>query len=180
MNSMAILFKREKTKETDINWDAVYRDYLPRVYNFFRYRVGDDALAEDLTSATFEKVWRARQSFREEIGAMGTWLFAIARNVANDHFRGSRPEVELETVEDEPDSFSVEEHFQKRDELQRLEILLMTLNPRDRELIALKYGAEMNNREIAHLTNLSESNVGTIVNRVVTKLRNAWEMNHEG
>ncbi len=179
MNSMAILFKREKTKETDINWDAVYQDYMPRVYNFFRYRVGDDALAEDLTSTTFEKVWRARRSFQEELGGMGTWLFAIARNVANDHFRGSRLEVELEAAEDEPDPFSVEEHFQKQDELQRLETLLAKLNPRDRELIALKYGAEMNNREIAHLMDLSESNVGTIVNRVVMKMRSAWEMNHE-
>jgi DNA-directed RNA polymerase specialized sigma24 family protein len=42
------------------NWDAVYAEQLPRVYNFFRYRLGNDALAEDLTSRTFEKAWAAR------------------------------------------------------------------------------------------------------------------------
>ncbi len=50
---------------------------------------------------------------------------------------------------------------------------------RERELVALKYGAELTNREIARMTGLSESNVGTILNRVVAKLRNEWEKNHE-
>jgi hypothetical protein len=41
------------------DWDAVYADQLPRVYNFFRYRFGVTADAEDLTARTFEKAWRA-------------------------------------------------------------------------------------------------------------------------
>jgi DNA-directed RNA polymerase specialized sigma24 family protein len=40
--------------ETPANWEALYTRELPRVYNFFRYRVGEEALAEDLTAATFE------------------------------------------------------------------------------------------------------------------------------
>lgn len=45
---------------------------------------------------------------------------------------------------------------------------------RERELIALKYGAGINNRLIAQLTGLSESNVGTILHRVVQTLRSRW------
>lgn len=179
MNSMAMLFKKEKAGTEAINWDGVFQEYFPRVYNFFRYRAGDDFLAEDLTSTTFEKAWRSRIQYRQDVSAIGTWLFAIARNVANDHFRGGRPEVGLEALEEMPDSFSVEENFQRADETRRLEILLQQLSPRTRELIALKYGAEMNNREIAQVTDLSESNVGTILNRTVNVLRNAWEMNNE-
>ena len=37
----------------EIDWEALYKEYLPRVYNFLRYRVGDELLAEDLTAATF-------------------------------------------------------------------------------------------------------------------------------
>ena len=40
---------------TETDWDALYAEYLPRIYNFFRYRVGDGAEAEDLTSLTFQK-----------------------------------------------------------------------------------------------------------------------------
>lgn len=179
MNSIAMLFKKEKAITEAIDWNAVFQEYFPRVYNFFRYRVGEDALAEDLTSAAFEKAWRSRSQYRQDVSAIGTWLFAIARNVANDHFRRIKFEVGLEALEEMPDSFSVEEHFQRADESRRLEILLKQLSPRTRELIALKYGAEMNNREIAQVTSLSESNVGTILNRAVNVLRTTWEMQHE-
>jgi RNA polymerase sigma-70 factor (ECF subfamily) len=78
-----------------VDWDAVYREELPRVYNFHRYRVPDPATAEDLTSVTFEKAWRARRRYRRERAAVSTWLLSIARNVAIDHFRRTRPEVPI-------------------------------------------------------------------------------------
>ena len=53
----------------------------------------------------------------------------------------------------------------------RLSALLTHLEARERELVALKYGAGLTNRAIAELTGLSESNVGTILHRVVTRLR---------
>ena len=36
----------------EIDWEAVYVEYLPKVYNFFRYRTGAEALSEDLTTTT--------------------------------------------------------------------------------------------------------------------------------
>ncbi|HKC11419.1 MAG TPA: sigma factor-like helix-turn-helix DNA-binding protein, partial [Vicinamibacteria bacterium] len=53
--------------------------------------------------------------------------------------------------------------------------LLDELPERNRGLLALKYGAGATNRAIARLTGLSESNVGTILHRVVTALRSRWE-----
>jgi DNA-directed RNA polymerase specialized sigma24 family protein len=44
----------------DPDWEAVYTEQSPRVYNFLRYRLGNETLAQDLTSRTFEKAWRAR------------------------------------------------------------------------------------------------------------------------
>ena len=41
-----------------VDFGAVYQTELPRISNFFRYRPGDDQLAEDLTAETFEKAWR--------------------------------------------------------------------------------------------------------------------------
>ena len=52
------------TTRTDADWNAVYQRELPRIYNYFRYRFGDNAVAEDLTAATFEKAWRAREKYR--------------------------------------------------------------------------------------------------------------------
>jgi RNA polymerase sigma-70 factor (ECF subfamily) len=49
------------------------------------------------------------------------------------------------------------------------------LPERERELISLKYGADLNNREIAAITGLTESNVGTLLSRVLQRLREQWE-----
>jgi RNA polymerase sigma-70 factor (ECF subfamily) len=52
---------------------------------------------------------------------------------------------------------------------------LTGLSPRERELLAFKYGAELNNRQIAQLTGLTESNVGVIMFRTIEKLRTLWK-----
>jgi RNA polymerase sigma-70 factor (ECF subfamily) len=56
----------------------------------------------------------------------------------------------------------------------RLAALLQRLPERERELLAMKFGAEMTNRAIATATGLTESNVGTIVHRAVQTLRERW------
>ena len=156
------------------DWDAVYAEQLPRVYNFFRYRFGDTADAEDLTGRTFEKAWRARDRYRRDVAAFSTWLFTIARHVATDHHRRARPVVPLSEVAELAAGRSPEDDVAERSDAARLAQLLARLPVRDRELLALKYGAGMTNRAIAQATGLSESNVGTIVHRAVQTLRARW------
>lgn len=179
MSTRTQTLKGTHTLTEEIDWEVAYREYLPRVYNFFRYRVGDAALSEDLTADVFEKAWRGRARFQRDLGAFSTWLFTIARNAATDHFRRKRQEVPLEAVPELQDSTSLEETTQRNDDFAKLNTLLSQLPERERELIALKYGAELTNREIAQLTRLSESNVGTILLRTVEKLRIEMEVNYE-
>ena len=171
MNTQTSALKGAYTLAEEIDWDVVYKEYLPRIYNFFRYRLSDEPLAEDLTAATFEKAWRGRARFRRELSAFSTWLFTIARNVSTDHFRRRGRDIPLEVVRDQADPVSLEETIQRKHDFARLSFLLSQLSTRERELIAFKYGAGLNNREIAHLIHLSESNVGTILYRAVEKLR---------
>ena len=158
-----------------VNWDAVYWDTMPRVYNFFRYRVGDDQLAEDLTANTFMKAWRSRDRYRDDVAAFSTWLFSIAHNVAVDHFRRSKLEVSLDALPNLSDDNPIEDLIERRADSARLNRLLDKLTPRERELIALKYGAELTNRAIAQVTGLSESNVGSTLHRTIQKLRQQWD-----
>jgi RNA polymerase sigma-70 factor, ECF subfamily len=163
------------TAKLDADWDAVYKQQLPRIYNYFRYRLGDNALAEDLTSATFEKAWRARERYRRDLSAFSTWLLTIARNVGTDHLRQHRATVPLDALREHPAPDSPAEAYARRAELVQLSALLAQLPERERELIALKYGAQRNNREIAQLLNMTESNVGTSLHRIVSKLRQLWD-----
>jgi RNA polymerase sigma-70 factor (ECF subfamily) len=157
------------------DWDQVYGEQLPRVLNFFRYRVGRTADVEDLTARTFEKAWRARQRYRRDLAGFSTWLLTIARNVAIDHLRARQRYEPLDVAAAVPSpDHTPEQQAVHQSEAQRLAALLATLEARQRELIAMKYGADMTNRAIAHATGLSESNVGTILHRAVETLRGRW------
>ncbi len=161
-----------------VDWDAVYWKYMPGVFRYFCYQVGDEALAEDLTATTLIKAWKARDAYNHQRGSIATWLYAIARNTTTDYFRRRQDDLPLDLVsirseEDRP----VEAAIEQNQELLRLAMVMDQLSERERDLIALKYGAGLTNRTIAGLAGISESNVGTILHRAVGRLRAAWEMN---
>jgi RNA polymerase sigma-70 factor (ECF subfamily) len=153
---------------------ALYADLAPRVYNYFRYRLGGEADVEDLTSRTFEKAWRSRAHYRHDIAGFSTWLFKIAQNVGVDYRATRRSHLPLEAAINVAIDGTPERHAELRSDLARLAALTANLPSRERELIALKYGASLNNRLIAELTGLSESNVGTVLHRLVKTLRTQW------
>ncbi len=157
------------------DWDALYSALLPRVYNFFRYRVGHGPEAEDLTALTFQKAWQARAKYRRDKAAFSTWLFTIARHVAVDHYRSRRVHQPLDRVLEVAGGAEADEASVLRSDLDKLGRLLADLPERERELIALKYGAEHEHRDIARIMGLRESNVGTILHRTVAALRSRWQ-----
>jgi RNA polymerase sigma-70 factor (ECF subfamily) len=79
-------------------------------------------------------------------------------DAADEAIAASTPELEVASFSD----------------MARLNALSAELPDRERDLLAMKYGAALNNRAIAQLTGLSESNVGTILSRTVEKLRSRW------
>jgi RNA polymerase sigma-70 factor (ECF subfamily) len=158
----------------EIDWDRVYADQLPRVYNYFRFRIRNQADVEDLTSRTFEKAWRSRARYRQDLAGVSTWLFTIARNVAIDHLRATTEHLPIDAAEAAADDSTPEIQLANEYDIARLNALAAGLDDRERDLLAMKYGAALNNRAIAALSGLSESNVGTILSRAVEKLRARW------
>ena len=159
----------------ELDWDAIYADHAPRVYNYFRFRLGRNADVEDLTSRTFEKAWRSRSAYRRDLAGFSTWLFKIAQNVGIDHLQSRRNHLSLEAALNFPAESAPDRDAERTSDLARLAALTAQLAERERELLALKYGAAINNRLIAQLTGLSESNVGTILHRTVQLLRSEWD-----
>ena len=99
---------------------------------------------------------------------------AIARNVATDHLRSRRNYAPLDEAAEVAAAGTPETEHARTQDRERLATLVERLPERERELLALKYGAGITNRAIAELTGLSESNVGTIVHRAVQTLRRDW------
>lgn len=162
------------TSIDDINWDSVVSNELPRLYNYFRYRLGDESVAEDLTSVVLEKAWTKRHRYRKDRAAFSTWLFAIAQNEVITYLRKRRTTLPISMAE-EVTSETAEDMAEQAQDFGQLSSLLANLPERERELVSLKFGADLNNREISVITSLSESNVGTLLSRILQKLREQME-----
>ena len=175
MGTQSKIFALAAKPVTEVDFEAIYQAELPHVYNFFRYRVGDDQLAEDLTAETFERAWRKHARYRQDLASFSTWLFALARRVVADDYRKRHLTVPLNEAALVSDPGQIEDTAQERAEFAQLAKLLARLADRERELVALKYGAGLTNRVVARLTGLSETNVGTILSRVTSQLRSQWE-----
>ena len=168
---------RPATHEPD--WPALYSEHLPRIYRFFCYRVSEGPTAEDLTSTTFEKAWRARHRYRQDIAAFTTWLYSIARNVANDYFRQNHADVSLDELREFSNEPTLEDVAQQQEEFAQLSQLMAALPQRDREVLALKFGAALSHADIARVLGLSNGNVAVIAHRAVQQLRRQWPIDQE-
>lgn len=167
---------------SEADWDALFQKELPRIYNYFLYRLNERTAAEDLASATFVRAWRNRDLYRDDLASFSTWLFTIAHRVAVDYFRKHKPQIV--SLDDElMGENNPETHYQERLEKLQLANAIAALPEREQEIISLKYGAELNNKQIAALLNIGESNVSTILHRTVKQLRGLMmqqgELSHE-
>jgi RNA polymerase sigma factor (sigma-70 family) len=150
-----------------------YRDNVKAVYAYFAYSVPAD-VAEDLTAATFERVVRSWHTFDARRGKLRTWILAIARNVLADHFRTMRLERSV-SLDEYPElaahAGASADPLALREELEALTAWLSVLDDRQREVLALRYGADLKPAEIAAHLELSEANVYQILSRGLRRLR---------
>jgi RNA polymerase sigma-70 factor (ECF subfamily) len=150
---------------------AFYDDNVWDVYGFFGYRVRSREQAEDLTQSTFEKALQAWERYDPERASPRTWLLAIARNLLIDHYRQDRSNLQ-EPIGDHEDgaaaAWTEELTLGIEPDLARA---LSTLNGRERELIALRFGGDLNGPEIAEITGLTLANVQQILSRSLRRLR---------
>lgn len=71
------------------------------------------------------------------------------------------------------------EEVERAEEITYLKKAIEKLNEREKQIISYKFGAELNNKDIAELMNLSQSNVSVIVYRTIKKLRKEMEEYYE-
>jgi RNA polymerase sigma-70 factor (ECF subfamily) len=163
----------------DGNPDAfaeLYRRYLTPIYRFIFRRVGGDAAAaEDLTSQVFLEALHGLSGYHER-GRFIAWLFTITRRRLVDHYR----KAEMDALEDFPESLLfVSDGLKHHEDMVRLKQLLGKLDAGTRELLSLRFSAELSFADIAAVIGKSEAAVKMSLYRALDGLRNQWDADHE-
>jgi RNA polymerase sigma-70 factor (ECF subfamily) len=172
--SEAVTTAVEAPPEADLDFERLYRSSRDDVYAYAAGLLRDQAAAEDVTAAAFERAYRKSSRFDASRGSARAWLFGIARNAALDELRrrGRHAELSVDPV-DTASAQGADEHDSELRLL--LGDALSGLEARERELIALRFFAGLSNGEIARVIGVSTSNVGTRLNRTMDKLREACD-----
>jgi RNA polymerase sigma-70 factor (ECF subfamily) len=173
-NEELLLIERAARNTNDFL--ALYDRYFERVYTYFRYRFNEPTLCDDLCSQTFLQALEHIGQFLPARGPFIGWLFGIARNLANQHLQKSRrfPQLSFDSLWSFASSDTTpEDQTIELDEQRRMLQAIAVLSTQQRDLLALKFSAELTNRQIATLTGLSEQNVAVIIFRSIRKLRQA-------
>lgn len=151
---------------------TVARDHLDSVHRYLIHMVRDRDLAEDLTSATFERALRDWRRYDPSRARPSVWLVEIARRIALDHFRseGRRRAREERYAAANPEAIpGADEAIGGLSP--GLREAVAGLTPAERELVALRVVLDLDAAETARVVGSTRAAVGAGLHRALTKLR---------
>ena len=153
-------------------FEELYLRYADRLYRFAAARNGSTALAEEIVADTMATAFEQLERYDPDLGSFGAWLFTIARRRIVDEQRRlarlwralSRRGAEADSVDD------VLSAVVRSERAANLRAALNRLPERDREVLLLRYVAELSAPEIAEMLGLSSGAVRTRIHRALQRL----------
>ena len=161
-------------------FETWYVEHRSAVYRYVRFRVATREAAEDVTSVVFMKALRSFDRYDGRKASPRTWLLRIARNAVTDHLRSLKRRgslhVSLDRIPDlVADVPSHEERVIRQERIQRLLNGSQTLRKADQEILSLRYGAGLDNSEIAEHLDISNNAVAVRLHRALKRLKASVE-----
>lgn len=150
-----------------MDFESLYKKYAPEVRRFALFLCGNPALADDITSDTFLRVWLTRGSIREL--TVKSYLFATARNAYRDVQRRARRQTELDekAMDQSP---SAHMHLQQKEEVAAVLGALQELPEVDRAVLLMRTLDNMPYDEIALALDITVTAAKVKVHRARVKL----------
>lgn len=149
---------------------------------WFRGRVRDPEIVDDLTQETFLRALRGFSRLRDP-ARFSAWLYRTAENLLRDHFRrkGRRGDTVVFTAElDGADSgLSAEEQLTQTEDVERLLRQVEQLPARYREPLLLRHAQDLSYTEISELLGVTENTVRVRIFRARQMLRKKAGKDHE-
>ncbi|MBX4187419.1 MAG: RNA polymerase sigma factor [Candidatus Doudnabacteria bacterium] len=158
------------------NFDTIYDQYLPKIYQYVFYRLRHKQIAEDVTSQIFLKAVQHLGSFKQGQAPFGAWLYRIARNAVIDSVRRQKPVSDLETAMGVSSPDNVMRQIDAKVSLQAAQKQMQKLPDLQREVLTLRVWDELSHREIANILEISEDSSKVALSRAIANLKQSMEI----
>ena len=159
-------------------FDALYRGHVNAVYRYLYSRVGNAKDAEDLTAQTFLAALEAFPRYKHK-GQFAAWLFSIARNKTIDHFRVPDRQADLGNAEQLTQGSDLLQQAVKTERIAALKALIQSLPEDERELLRLRFVAELPFGEIGAVLKRKPDTVKKSLYRLLARMQAELEEDHE-
>jgi RNA polymerase sigma-70 factor (ECF subfamily) len=170
----------ERAKADPRAFGELYRRYMPRVHAFAYRRTGVTEVAEDITSAAFERALRNLHAFTWQPGGFGPWLFRIVANELADHYRRTGRDASprasgavVRLVADPPRNPA--DVVGERDAVAAMLTAMDRLSPRYQQALSLRYLSGLGADEAAMAMGTSKATMAVLVFRATRALRKAMQ-----
>lgn len=150
---------------------TVYEQHLPSVWRYVRARVPDHADAEDATSEVFARAARGWHRYDPSKGTVGAWLAGIAHHVVADWWRQRAVEEPVPDPPTPPVPPTATDDVADRVDAAAIRLHLGILTDRERDALALRYGASLSSAEVGGVLGISDAGARMLLHRAVGKLR---------
>jgi len=156
-------------------FETLYARHRSRLYSFLLRQLRDAALADEMFQDVWQRVIAARAGWQPD-AAFTTWLFRIAHNRLNDHWRAARhrppaPGDADERVARMSDTRTPESQLSEFEERRRLQLAMEQLPDEQREVLQLRLEQELSLEEIAQITGVGRETVKSRLRYAMDKLR---------
>lgn len=156
-------------------FEMLYARHRGPLYRFLLRQLRDNALADEFFQDVWQRVIAARHGWKPE-AAFSTWLYRIAHNRLNDHWRGLKhrppaPEDGDERAARVPDPTTPERELSEFEQRRRLQRAIEELPEDQREAVLLRLEQELSLDEIGAITGVGRETVKSRLRYALDKLR---------
>ncbi|CAD5269126.1 MULTISPECIES: RNA polymerase sigma factor [unclassified Imperialibacter] len=164
----------EQAKQDPKRFGPIYEKYHEPIFRFVYARIGQLEASKDVTSSVFYKALANLKKYQVRGLSFSSWLYRIALNECYDFFRSGKKHRTVAL--DDYMGVNLLEELQFGDSEQEawmnsLPVLLESLEPKDLELIEMRFFEGKSFKEAADILDITENNAKTRSYRLLEKMR---------
>ncbi|MFH1031700.1 MAG: sigma-70 family RNA polymerase sigma factor [Chloroflexota bacterium] len=166
------LVKRAQQRD-EAAFTRLYEENFKKIYRYCALRIGNEMEAEDMAQQVFLRALESIGSYKWKGVPFSSWLFRIAHNQVVDYHRKRVKRVTI-PLEDEiagPSSDDPSELCEQKVDIEEVGLAVKRLTQAQREVISLRFAAELPIAEVAKIMGKSEGAIKALQHSAVVTLR---------